>query len=175
MFSPALPSSTKLNPARASKTHGRLLVHVFPEWLVHLCASLRRRLLLCWPKLTTLRNASGTTRQAKAPLIPKPQAQVPVWYESHAAQESATAREKQLKGWSFATRKQAVARGVLRLGPATGNLLGPTRLTSCKTPTSPHSCPLCPILIPTALSSPILPTNAVPEKVILDTDIGGRH
>ncbi len=44
-----------------------------------------------------------------------------VWFESHPNREAAAAREKQLKGWSRA-KKQALARGVLHLGPATRNL-----------------------------------------------------
>jgi predicted GIY-YIG superfamily endonuclease len=44
-----------------------------------------------------------------------------VWYESHPNREAATAREKQLKGWSR-TKKNALARGTVQLGPSSHNL-----------------------------------------------------
>lgn len=45
-----------------------------------------------------------------------------IWFESHSNRESATAREKQLKGWTRA-KKHALARAELRLGPAAQNVL----------------------------------------------------
>jgi putative endonuclease len=41
-----------------------------------------------------------------------------VWYEIHPNRETAAAREKQLKGWNR-TKKHALVRGELRLGPST--------------------------------------------------------
>jgi putative endonuclease len=44
-----------------------------------------------------------------------------VWFESTPPREAASAREKQLKSWTL-TKKHALARGELRLGPAAQNL-----------------------------------------------------
>jgi putative endonuclease len=44
-----------------------------------------------------------------------------VWFESHPTRESAAAREKQIKRWNR-SKKNALARGTLQLGPSSHNL-----------------------------------------------------
>jgi putative endonuclease len=43
------------------------------------------------------------------------------WFESHPNRDAAAAREKQLKGWNR-TKKHALARAELQLGPAAHNV-----------------------------------------------------
>ena len=124
MFSPASPSSTKLNPAPSKQNARKAPSPVFPEgWCTYvlLCVDGSYYVGLTNNLAQRIRDHSS----GKGPAYTKTtKPKFLVWYESHAAQESATAREKQLKGWSR-NKKQAVARGVLRLGPATRNLWVP--------------------------------------------------
>jgi predicted GIY-YIG superfamily endonuclease len=121
MFSLGSPSSTRLIPALIEQNARKVSCPVLPEgWCNYM--------LLCidgsyYVGLTNdLAQGIQDHSSGKGPTYTKTtKPKFLVWYEPHPGRESATAREKQLKGWSR-TKKHALARGTIQLGSTTSNL-----------------------------------------------------
>jgi predicted GIY-YIG superfamily endonuclease len=121
MFSPNSPSALKRTSYQSERSEPKPALPAFPEgWCTYMLVCIDGSYYVGLTNDLPQRiqdHSSGKgpayTKSTKPCLL--------VWYESHPARESAAAREKQLKGWTR-TKKNALARGVLNLGPATRNV-----------------------------------------------------